>query len=106
MRSLLGALGALGALGCLALLLVAAPPAVADGSAPPTMAARSAATAGDARPLAGRTVVVGPGHQLGHSRHLAGRTMLVGDAAGVRKACAPSGTAPHAGYPEATFAWQ
>jgi N-acetylmuramoyl-L-alanine amidase len=100
MRSLLGALS------CAGLLLVGAPPAVADGSAPPTMAARSAAVAGDTRPLAGRTVVVDPGHQLGNSRHLRETTALVGDGAGGRKACNTPGTATDAGYPEATFAWQ
>jgi len=100
MRSLLGALS------CAGLLLVAAPPAVADGSAPPTIAAQSAATAGNTRPLAGRTVVVDPGHQLGNSRHLRETTVLVGDGAGGRKACNTTGTATDAGYPEATFAWQ
>jgi len=70
------------------------------------MAAQSAATAGNTRPLAGRTVVVDPGHQLGNSRHLRETTVLVGDGAGGRKACNTTGTATDAGYPEATFAWQ
>ena len=100
MRSLLGALS------CAGLLLVAAPPAVAAGSAPPTTAARSAAIAGHTRPLAGRTVVVDPGHQLGNSRHLGRRRRWSATAPAGRKACNTTGTATDAGYPEATFAWQ
>ena len=88
------------------MLLVAASPVVATGSAPPTTAARSAAIAGHTSPLAGRTVVVDPGHQLGNSRHLRETSALVGDGAGGRKACNTTGTTTDAGYPEATFAWQ
>jgi len=88
------------------MLLVAASPVVAIGSAPLTAAARSAAIAGYTSPLAGRTVVVDPGHQLGNSRHLRETTALVGDGAGGRKACNTTGTTTVAGYPEATFAWQ
>jgi N-acetylmuramoyl-L-alanine amidase len=66
MRSLLRALG------CAGMLLVAASPVVATGSAPPATAARSAAIAGHTRPLTGRTVVVDPGHQLGNSPAPAG----------------------------------
>src|SRR6187431_1635329 len=100
MRSLLGALS------CAGLLLVAVPSVGAAGSAPSTTAARSAAIAGQTRPLAGRTVVVDPGHQLGNSRHPRETAALVGDGAGGRKACNTAGTATAAGYPEATFAWQ
>lgn len=100
MRSLLRALS------CAGMLLAVAPPVVATGSAPSTTAARSAAIAGHTRPLAGRTVVVDPGHQLGNSRHLPETTALVGDGAGGRKSCNTTGTMTDAGYPEATFAWQ
>ena len=100
MRSLLGALS------CAGLLLVAVPPVGDAGSAPSTTAARSAAIAGQTRPLAGRTVVIDPGHQLGNSRHPRETAALVGDGAGGRKACNTSGTATAAGYPEATFAWE
>lgn len=94
------------ALSCAGTLLVAVSPVVATSSSPPTTAARSAAIAGDTRPLAGQKVVVDPGHQLGNSRHLRKTTALVGDGAGGRKACNTTGTTTDAGYPEATFAWQ
>lgn len=57
------------------------------------------------RPLAGRTVVIDPGHQLGNARHLAEINRLV-TAGPVRKACNTTGTSTDAGYPEATFTWQ
>jgi N-acetylmuramoyl-L-alanine amidase len=57
------------------------------------------------RPLAGRTVVLDPGHQLGNGRHPAQVDRLV--AAGpTRKPCNTTGTSTDAGYPEATFTWQ
>ncbi|WGL53074.1 N-acetylmuramoyl-L-alanine amidase [Nocardioides sp. BP30] len=58
-----------------------------------------------AAPLAGRIVVIDPGHQLGNSRHLAQIDRLVWIGNG-RKPCNTTGTATHAGYPEATFAWR
>ena len=81
-------------------------PAAAVAVAGPTLAARSAAEAGRTLPLAERTVVLDPGHQLGNSRHLRESNALVDDGAGGRKACNTTGTATDAGYPEATFAWQ
>ncbi|WP_426562974.1 N-acetylmuramoyl-L-alanine amidase [Angustibacter sp. McL0619] len=81
-------------------------------SAPPTGAARlvvrstptvvTAASA--AKPLAGRVVVIDPGHNLGNSRHAAQIGRLV-NAGGSRKPCNTTGTATASGYPEATFAW-
>ena len=56
-------------------------------------------------PLAGRHVVVDPGHQLGNARFPAETARLV-EAGGFRKACNTSGTATAAGYPEATFTWE
>lgn len=56
-------------------------------------------------PLAGHTVVVDPGHQLGNSRHPAQVNAPV-DAGGFTKPCNSTGTATEAGYPEATFTWQ
>lgn len=56
-------------------------------------------------PLAGRIVVIDPGHQLGNGRHPAqiGRLVPAGDG---DKPCNTTGTATDAGYPEATFTWQ
>jgi N-acetylmuramoyl-L-alanine amidase len=75
-------------------------PSPAGRVAPPPTAARVTA-----RPLAGRTIVLDPGHQLGNGRHLAQIDRLV--AAGpTRKPCNTTGTSTDAGYPEATFTWQ
>lgn len=57
-------------------------------------------------PLAGRTIVLDPGHQLGNSnprfaKQLA-QTKFNGSFA---KACNTTGTATNKGYPEATFTW-
>lgn len=56
-------------------------------------------------PLAGRVVVLDPGHQLGNARFPAEVNALV-DAGGFRKACNTTGTSTDDGYPEATFAWE
>jgi N-acetylmuramoyl-L-alanine amidase len=61
--------------------------------------------AASARPLAGRTIVLDPGHQLGNSRHLAQVNRQV-QAGPSRKPCNTTGTSTDAGYPEATFTWQ
>ncbi|WP_436698020.1 N-acetylmuramoyl-L-alanine amidase family protein [Nocardioides sp. BYT-33-1] len=57
------------------------------------------------RPLAGRVVVLDPGHQLGNARFPAEINRGV-DAGGFTKACNTTGTASDDGYPEATFAWE
>lgn len=56
-------------------------------------------------PLAGRVVVIDPGHQLGNHRFPAqiGRQVPAG---GFTKPCNTTGTSTDGGYPEATFAWQ
>ncbi|MBM0124276.1 N-acetylmuramoyl-L-alanine amidase family protein [Pimelobacter simplex] len=56
-------------------------------------------------PLAGRVVVLDPGHQLGNARFPGEINRLV-DAGGFDKACNTTGTASDDGYPEATFTWQ
>jgi N-acetylmuramoyl-L-alanine amidase len=56
-------------------------------------------------PLAGRTVVIDPGHQLGNANFPAEIARLV-PAGGFEKPCNTTGTATDGGYPEATFAWQ
>jgi N-acetylmuramoyl-L-alanine amidase len=55
-------------------------------------------------PLAGRTIAIDPGHQLGNSRHLReiNRQVWVG----LWKACNTTGTATNGGFPEATFTWR
>ncbi len=55
-------------------------------------------------PLAGRTIAIDPGHQLGNSRHPReiGRLVWVG----LWKACNTTGTATNGGFPEATFTWR
>lgn len=58
-----------------------------------------------ARPLAGRVVVLDPGHQLGNSRFPREINRLV-SAGPTRKPCNTTGTATNGGYPEATFVWQ
>lgn len=56
------------------------------------------------RPLAGKTIVIDPGHQLGNARHPVQINRLV-NAGGFRKPCNTTGTATPGGYPEATFAF-
>ncbi|MBB6628536.1 N-acetylmuramoyl-L-alanine amidase [Nocardioides sp. KIGAM211] len=56
-------------------------------------------------PLAGRTIVVDPGHQLGNHRYPRKINRLV-PAGGFRKPCNTTGTATNGGFPEATFAWR
>uniref|UniRef100_UPI00286A30DA N-acetylmuramoyl-L-alanine amidase family protein n=1 Tax=Nocardioides sp. TaxID=35761 RepID=UPI00286A30DA len=79
------------------LALVAARPA-GDG-----VAARPAEDA--AKPLAGRVVVIDPGHQLGN-HHFPRKINRQVPAGGFMKPCNTTGTATHAGFPEATFAWR
>jgi N-acetylmuramoyl-L-alanine amidase len=56
-------------------------------------------------PLAGRTVVIDPGHQLGNHNYPRRIARLV-PAGGFQKPCNTTGTATNGGYAEATFAWQ
>ncbi|WP_372729014.1 N-acetylmuramoyl-L-alanine amidase [Nocardioides sp.] len=56
-------------------------------------------------PLAGSTVVIDPGHQLGN-RNFPRRTQRLVPAGGSRKPCNTTGTATRAGYPEATLNWR
>ncbi len=59
----------------------------------------------DRPPLAGRTVVIDPGHQLGNYRFPQQINAQV-SAGGFRKACNTTGTATDSGFPEATFTWK
>ncbi|RLV51118.1 N-acetylmuramoyl-L-alanine amidase [Nocardioides mangrovicus] len=65
----------------------------------------ASSTASSSGPLAGRTVVIDPGHQLGNARFPRQINAPV-DAGGFDKPCNTTGTATNAGYPEATFAWK
>lgn len=58
-----------------------------------------------AAPLAGRTIVLDPGHQLGNARFPSRINRLV-PAGGFRKPCNTTGTSTNGGYPEATFTWR
>src|SRR5690349_13443999 len=83
----------------------------------PRESATSASTPGDpdttvtaptvdpALPLAGRVVVLDPGHQLGNAAFPAEIDEPV-DAGGFEKPCNTTGTSTDAGYPEATFTWE
>lgn len=57
------------------------------------------------QPLAGRTIVIDPGHQLGNHNYPARINRPV-PAGGFTKPCNTTGTSTNAGYPEATFTWQ
>ena len=71
-----------------------------DGGAGAGPAARGCA----ALPLAGRTIAIDPGHQLGNSRHLREIDRLVW--VGIWKPCNTTGTATNGGFPESTFTWR
>jgi N-acetylmuramoyl-L-alanine amidase len=60
---------------------------------------------GISAPLAGRTVLIDPGHQLGNHNYPSEINRLV-PAGGFEKPCNTTGTATDGGYPEATFTWQ
>jgi N-acetylmuramoyl-L-alanine amidase len=60
---------------------------------------------GVGRPLAGRTIVIDPGHQLGNHSFPEQINRLV-PAGGFKKPCNTTGTSTDGGYPEATFTWQ
>lgn len=55
-------------------------------------------------PLAGTTIVIDPGHQLGNVNFPQEVNRLV-PAGGFKKPCNTTGSATNGGYPEATFAW-
>ena len=63
---------------------------------------RDSAVAG---PLAGRTIVIDPGHQLGNHNFPRKIARLV-PAGGFKKPCNTTGTATRGGFPEATMAWR
>jgi N-acetylmuramoyl-L-alanine amidase len=64
-----------------------------------------AADEGAAGSLAGRVVVIDPGHQLGNARFPRRINRLV-PAGGFEKPCNTTGTSTNGGFPEATFTWK
>ncbi|WP_018556854.1 MULTISPECIES: N-acetylmuramoyl-L-alanine amidase [unclassified Streptomyces] len=62
----------------------------------------AAPSSGAAKPLAGKVVVLDPGHNARNSRHTAEINRLV-DIGTARKECDTTGTATDAGYAEAAF---
>jgi N-acetylmuramoyl-L-alanine amidase len=78
-------------------------PAPASASTPLGDIAGSASAT--RQPLAGKVIVVDPGHQLGNATHPTQINRPV-DAGGFMKPCNTTGTATNGGFPEATFAWR
>ncbi len=87
----------LAALAALATTLVALAPGAAQ--AVPDRTTRIGAD-----PLAGRVVVIDPGHQLGN-HNFPRRIQRLVAAGGFRKPCNTTGTATDGGYPEASLTW-
>jgi N-acetylmuramoyl-L-alanine amidase len=86
-------------------VLVAVPaPAAAPQARPRAVQHTRIATAVADAPLAGRRVVIDPGHQLGN-RNFPQRIRRLVPAGGFRKPCNTTGTATNGGFPEATLAW-
>lgn len=101
MRSPLGPL--LVSLLLLGAVLSAAPAASAFAAPDPVVS--SAPEEAAPGPLAGRTIVIDPGHQLGNHNYPRKITRQV-PAGGFRKDCNTTGTATNGGFPEATLAWR
>lgn len=78
-------------------------PAQPSTSASPSATPTPTAAAG--RPLAGKVVVLDPGHQLGNRHHGAEIGAPV-DAGGFEKECNTTGTSTEDGFPESTFTWR
>lgn len=108
----LGATGATGLAACgvedaAPAALVAALAGTTSPSASPSVspsATASATAPADGDALAGRVIVLDPGHQLGN-RHFPRHIAKPVPAGGFTKPCNTTGTATDGGYPEATFAW-
>ncbi|MDP3891939.1 N-acetylmuramoyl-L-alanine amidase [Nocardioides sp.] len=77
---------------------------VASG-VPDRAAGESRARRDGAEPLAGVTIVLDPGHQLGNRNHPKQISRLV-PAGGFRKPCNTVGTSTDEGFPEATFSFK
>lgn len=85
----------------IALALCAAGAAASGGTA------AAVVTAAEEGPLAGRLIVLDPGHQLGNSNPRFAKQMSQTIFNGaIVKGCNTSGTATNSGFPEATFTWR
>jgi N-acetylmuramoyl-L-alanine amidase len=78
----------------------ASPSASPKPSAHPTTASKALPRKGS---LAGKVIVIDPGHNGGNFSHLAQIDRLVNAGFGQRKACNTTGTATNAGYTEAAY---
>ncbi|MBE3010959.1 N-acetylmuramoyl-L-alanine amidase [Microbispora sp. NEAU-D428] len=76
----------------------------ADASETAAPTTRTAASETEALPLAGKVVVVDPGHNGGNFRHTKEINQLV-DISNQKKACDTTGTSTNDGYTEAAFTW-
>jgi N-acetylmuramoyl-L-alanine amidase len=86
-------------------LVVAVALTVVGVLAAPAYAERADLDQRSSPPLAGRVVVLDPGHQLGNHNFPSRINRPVPDGRGGRKACNTTGTATAGGYPEATVTW-
>ena len=77
----------------------------ASATASPSARAVPSPSARAAAPLAGRLVVIDPGHNRDNGRHPRETGRLV-DAGGFRKPCNTTGSSTDAGVPEAQVAWE
>ncbi|MCM0622417.1 N-acetylmuramoyl-L-alanine amidase family protein [Nocardioides bruguierae] len=91
--------------GALVLGLAPAAPALPSSELATSGLATAVSAAQERKPLAGVTVVLDPGHQLGNKNFPEEINRLV-QAGGFKKACNTTGTATNKGWPEATFVWQ
>ena len=78
----------------------------ASASTSPTEPAPSSAPTASLQPLAGKVVVIDPGHNGANAAHPEFINKPVPDGAGGTKACNTTGTATDAGYPEHELNWQ
>ena len=88
----------LGVIAALAVVAALAAAAVSPAAARPAV---------EDKPLAGKLILLDPGHQLGNSNPRFARQMAQTYFNGaIRKGCNTTGTATNAGFPEATFTWR
>ena len=87
--------------------MVAAAVGVALCAAVSPLALAPAQVAAEESPLAGRLILLDPGHQLGNSNPAFARKMAQKWFNGTTvKGCNTTGTATNSGFPEATFNWR
>ncbi|MEO3795195.1 N-acetylmuramoyl-L-alanine amidase [Nonomuraea sp. B10E15] len=94
----------LATLAALSVACAGAVPAVREAKAPAASAAADPSPTGRGGPLAGKVVVIDPGHNGGNAAHREEIDRLVDVITG-RKPCNTIGTQTRAGYPEHAFTW-